>query len=158
MGYVYKGTRPEAPKFDISKYGPPAASCGTEAAWKRHRRAKFECDYCEDAHARFLVEKAEAREVKRKAIRDARNAKRVDPLPGARGPNGVLLKPCGTVAARARHYKYDEEIDEACAEAYRVHSAEKRRAERLRARKRREAAREAEQLEKEQREQVPQDR
>jgi hypothetical protein len=140
-GYVYRGDKPFVPgsvdTLTRIKSGPRAAPCGTVQSVRRHRRNREVCDYCEAIHEKRLADSAEAVKAKNRRIFEEKNAKLIAEGKQVPRSGGYRLKPCGTVAARNRHKKRGEPVDERCAEAYRVHNRKKRKEERARNKARR---------------------
>jgi hypothetical protein len=108
----------------------PLAECGTEAAYRRHKRYKEPVDdACAAGHKAWLDSSRERRRTNRQASRARIRAK------NGRVPK--QLQPCGTAAAAERHKRRGEPIDEACRLAY---NAARREYDRQRAADRRQAA------------------
>lgn len=91
--------------------GNPIAPCGTESAYRRHKRYREPIDEaCAEGHAEWLDQSRERRR-KNRNLSKAR----------IRARNGYVPKellPCGTRAAAERHKRRGEPIDEACRLAY----------------------------------------
>jgi hypothetical protein len=120
--------RPALPR-PVHTGGNPLAPCGTEAAYRRHKRYKEPVDdACEAGHKEWLDKSRERRRRTRKLSRVR-----------ARERNGYVRKepqPCGTSAAFYRHKRRGEAIDQACRLAYNAACREQER-------RRREARRQA---------------
>jgi WhiB family redox-sensing transcriptional regulator len=120
--------RPAPPRPE-HRGGLPLAPCGTETAYRRHKRNKEPIDdVCAAGHEEWLDDSRERRRKNRKLSR-AR----------ARERSGYVPKPpppCGTNAAAYRHKRRGEPLDEACRAAYNAANREqdrKRRAARRQA-------------------------